>query len=744
MKLERLQLLIQGQVQGVGFRPCVYRVAKRLHLSGWIQNNASGVLIEVQGALANDFVTHLTANLPPLAKINNIQLKSIPLKINEARFEIIASEKGKANTLISPDTCICSECLQELFDPQSRYFRYPFLNCTHCGPRFSITQTLPYDRCHTSMAAFPLCPSCQTDYINPDNRRYHAQPTACVHCGPQLSLSVAEMAQRILQGQLIAIKGLGGYQIICDARNENALLKLRERKNRETKPLALMVANIESAERTVEINEQARILLESAARPIVLLRKKEKSLPDEIAPGLNHLGIMLPYTPLHYLLFNAFAGNPNGCAWLNEYQAMTLVVTSANSGGEPLVIDDHHAELELQTIADKIVSYNRQIITREDDSVLRIINEAPMFIRRSRGFVPTPIQLPYAIPPTLAVGGHLKNTFCITRGDEAFVSQHIGSLTNKATIDFFHESLNHLLNFLDVIPERIAHDLHPDFYTTRLAQHYGIPALAIQHHHAHLASVAAEHGIQHRILGLALDGYGYGLLGEARGGEFFLFENATFEPLGSFYPLLQPGGEIVAREPWRMAASILHCLGRGSEISKRFSSCPQAQAIVHLLDKKINSPATTSCGRVFDAASALLGIKLMSQYEGQAAMRLESLVTELSVVPNGWQIKDNHFNLLPTLALLSDLGDPVAGANLFHGTLIAGLAAWINQMCREKGIDMILLSGGCFLNQILAEGLTKALKELGIQPLLPRALPPNDGGISLGQAWITGTSILQG
>lgn len=691
--------------------------------------------------MAHEFASHLNANLPPLAKINNLQLQTIPLKINEALFEIIESEKGKANTIISPDTCICSECLQELFDPQSRYFRYPFLNCTHCGPRFSITQTLPYDRCYTSMAPFPLCQDCKADYLHPDNRRYHAQPTACINCGPQLSLSVEEIAKSILQGEIIALKGLGGYQLICDARNETTLLKLRERKNRERKPFALMVANRKSAERIVEISEQALILLESAARPIVLLRKKANSLLDTnpIAPGLNHLGIMLPYTPLHYLLFNAFAGSANGCDWLDEFQTRILVVTSANSGGDPLIIDDHSAELELKTIADKIVSYNRQIVTREDDSVVRIINDAPMFIRRSRGFVPTPIQLPYTIPPTLAVGGHLKNTFCITRGDEAFVSQHIGSLNNKATIDFFHESLNHLLNFLDVQPERIAHDLHPDFYTTRFAQHYGIPAFAIQHHHAHLASVAAEHGIQKRVLGLALDGYGYGSNGEAWGGELLLLENASFERLGSFYPLMQPGGEIAAREPWRMAASVLHRLGRGNEISKRFSNCIQATAIHQLLDKKINSPSTSSCGRLFDAASALLGVQLMSQYEGHAAMRLESLVTQLQIVPNGWRIKDYHFDMLPTLKVLSDLDDTIAGANLFHGTLIAGLTAWIKEVSREKKIDMIVLSGGCFLNQIVTEGLINALSESGIKPYLPRVLPPNDGGISLGQAWITGT-----
>jgi len=741
MELKRLQILIQGQVQGVGFRPCVYRVAQLLHLTGWVQNNAVGVLLEVQGAKASEFINHLKETLPPLAKIHHIQINTIALKTNEDLFEIIASEQGKVNTISAPDTCICSQCLQELFDPQSRYFRYPFLNCTHCGPRLSITHTMPYDRCHTSMAPFSLCQECNQDYTNPDNRRYHAQPTACAHCGPQLSLSVAEIARCIHQGEIIALKGLGGYQLIGDALNETTILKLRERKNREKKPFALMVANSQSAARIVDVSEQARILLESPARPIVLLRKKEKSVPEAIAPGLTHLGIMLACTPLHYLLFNAFANNATSLDWLHEFQSMILLVTSANSGGCPLITDDYSAEDELSCIADKIVSYNRQIITRADDSVLRIINDVPLFIRRSRGFVPTPIQLPYAIPSTLAVGGHLKNTFCITRGAEAFVSQHIGSLTNKASINFFHESLNHLLKFLAVTPERIAHDMHPDFYTTRFAKQYGVPAFAIQHHHAHLASVVAEHKIQQRVLGLALDGYGYGLNGEAWGGELMLLEGASFTRLGSFYPLLQPGGEIAAREPWRMAASVLHHLGKGNEICKRFAGCAQAQALHHLLDNKINSPLTSSCGRLFDAASSLLGIQLMSHYEGHAAMRLESMVTRLQILPDGWRIKDTTFDMTPTLESFIDLASPAAGANIFHGTLIAGLTAWIREICREKEIDMLVLSGGCFLNQILAEGLTKALSESGIKAFLPRDLPPNDGGISLGQAWISGIKV---
>lgn len=734
--MERLQISIQGRVQGVGFRPYVYRIAKLLQLTGWIKNNAAGVLLEVQGILAYQFVTYLKANLPPLAKINHVQLKTVSIKTKEDTFNIIESEKGESNTIISPDTCICSECLKELFDPLSHYFRYPFLNCTQCGPRFTITQNLPYDRCNTSMDAFPLCQKCKADYLNPDNRRYHAQPTACTHCGPQLSLSIEEIAQSLLQGEIIALKGLGGYQLLCNARNETAVFKLRERKKRDRKPFALMMANSKSVAEVAEISGRSRDLLESTERPIVLLKKKIELAG--VAPNLNHFGVMLPYTPLHYLLFNVFAGNKNNCDWLDKYQPMILVVTSANLGGSPLIKENASATHELRTIADKIVTYNRQIVTRIDDSVMRLIHDTPLFIRRARGFLPIPIQLPYAIPPTLAVGGHLKNTFCITRGDEAFVSQHIGSLNNKATIDFFHESLNYLLRFLNVKPERIVHDLHPDFYTTRFAKSYGIPAFSIQHHHAHLASVIAEYGIQRQVLGLALDGYGYGLNGEAWGGELLLLNHDSFERIGSFYPLLQPGSDKAAREPWRMGASVLHFLGRSNEIVKRFPNCSQANLIHHLLDKKINSPSTSSCGRLFDAASALLGVQLISQYEGQAAMQLESLVTHLQIIPDGWQIKDHHFDMMPTLEQLLDLENPIIGANLFHGTLIAGLTEWIKKISREKEIDIVVLSGGCFLNQIVAEGLSKTLSASGITPLLPRKLPPNDGGISLGQAWIGG------
>lgn len=738
MQSQRLKIIVHGQVQGVGFRPHVYRTAKQLDLTGWVQNNASGVVIEIQGKLVSEFLTQLKINLPLLAKIRNIEINQISSQSNEISFEIKASENGKVNTIITPDNCICSECLHELFDPSSRYFRYPFLNCMHCGPRLTITRNLPYDRCQTSMDTFPLCKLCHTDYSNPDNRRYHAQPTACQNCGPQLALPVDEIAKKILQGEIIALKGLGGYQLICDARNEDTLLKLRERKHRETKPFALMVANLKSAEMIVEISERGALLLQHSSRPIVLLRKKDITLPNIIAPGLNYLGVMLPYTPIHYLLFNVFSGKPNGCQWLEELQSTILVVTSANRGGDPLVIEDNLALSVLEPITNQIISYNRHIMTRIDDSVMHVINDAPLFIRRARGFVPDPIQLPHDIPPTLALGGHLKNTFCITRGDEAFVSQHIGSLNNKATIEFFHESLNHLLKFLDVTPERIAHDLHPNFYTSQFAETQNIPTFAIQHHHAHLASVAAEHHIQYPALGLALDGYGYGFNGEAWGGELLLLENTTFKRLGCFVPLPQPGGDIAVLEPWRMAASVLYLLGKQEEIIKRFCNQPHAKFIHYLLEKRINSPMTTSCGRLFDAVSALLGIQLISQYEGEAAMRLESVVTNPQVLSNGWQIVDSNFDIMPTLEILSNKVEPIMGANLFHGTLIAGLAAWVKRFCREKEFDTVLLSGGCFLNKILSEGLFKSLSESGIQPLLPRKLPANDGGISLGQAWIAG------
>lgn len=737
MPVERLLILITGLVQGVGFRPHVYRLAQQLALVGWVQNNASGVHIEIEGHNVHEFLPKLTTDLPPLAKIHQIETKPLSPCMNETRFEIIASQAGKIKTMIVPDASVCSLCLQELFDPVSRFYLYPFLNCTQCGPRFSITHRLPYDRCQTAMAGFPFCQACQSDYNDPANRRYHAQPTACPNCGPQLSLPIQQIAKRILNGEIIALKGLGGYQFICDAKNRNTVSTLRKRKQRDAKPFALMMLNVESIKAIAGLNSTSKQLLLSKERPIVLLPKKDQILSEQIAPHLSHYGVMLPYTPSHYLLFHALIGQPLGTTWLNEYNPMILIVTSANPAEEPLVIDDDLASEKLHAVADQVVSYNRKILARVDDSLIHIINEAPVFIRRARGFVPLSIQLPHAMPSTLALGGHLKNTFCITRDDEAFISQHIGSIKNHATIDFFHDSLNHFLTLLDIQPERIAHDLHPDFYTTQLAQSYGLPAYGIQHHHAHLAALLAEYHIQEPVLGLALDGYGYGCDKGSWGGELLRLENTTVERLGSFYPLPQPGGEIAAREPWRMGASVLHLLGRAHEIPMRFRTHPHANLLPLMLEKRLHTPLSSSCGRLFDAASSLLGLSEISQYEGQAAMQLESLVTTPKVLAHGWQIDENYFNMLPTLAHLSDL-NPEQGANLFHGTLIAGLLQWMLIAAERTGIAVVLLSGGCFLNKVLSEGLINMLSKNGLKPIFSRQVPPNDGGISLGQAWIAG------
>lgn len=737
MAFERLQLIITGLVQGVGFRPCVYQLACELGLTGLVKNTPGGVLVEVQGDRASQFAEKIKSKLPPLAKLTGITCKKIPSIALERQFEIVASDEGIGRTMISPDMGICHACLSELLAPESRYYLYPFLNCTHCGPRLTITQSLPYDRCKTSMALFPLCSACQKSYSDPCDRRYHAQPTACHHCGPQFSHAIATMAQAIHAGKILAVKGMGGYQLICDGRNENTIETLRQRKNRPAKPFALMALNLKSASQIIKLSAEEAVLLKSQARPIVLASKKESFLPEGIAPGLNRLGVMLPSTPAHYLLFHALSGEPHGRAWLEEINPNILVVTSANLSGKPLYVDDEKAQNELSTVADLLVSYNRNIVTRVDDSVVTVVNQVPLFIRRARGYIPEPIKLPCHIPVTLAFGGQLKNTFCITRGDEAFVSQHIGSLSNRETIDFFHESLTHLQKFLGVKLERLACDWHPDFYTSQLLSEYDLTCVAVQHHHAHLASVAAEHHLIKPALGLALDGYGYGNDGHAWGGELLKLVNTSFERLSSFYPLPQPGGDRAAREPWRMAAAVLHHLNQDEEIMRRFSSLPRAALLSRWLACDPAMPVTTSCGRLFDAASALLGVNLISSYEGQAAALLESLVTCPKVDQNGWDFKQGSLNLLPLFERMLSL-DPTAGANLFHGTLIAGLTEWIVSWSKKTAIKTILLSGGCFLNKVLSEGLSQELSRLDFEVYLPQKLPPNDGGLSLGQAWVAG------
>ncbi len=739
--MQRLQLKIYGLVQGVGFRPYVYRLATALNLSGFIQNDPYGVHIEIQGSQCPAFLNALTKDLPPLARIEAITETEIPLKKNNASFVIQQSENGAICSKIPADTAVCNDCLQDLFDSNSSFYHYPFVHCTQCGPRYSLSWTLPYDRKHTCQAIFEPCFHCATRYNAPKDRRYHAETIACAHCGPALSHSIADMALVIVKGQILALKSLGGYQLICDARNEQALQKLRLNKARLNKPFALMVLNTASAAQRVDCNKEAIILLNSPERPIVVLDTLDPSLPKLIAPGLNSLGVMLAYTPAHYLLFHSLLGSPPGHAWLQEQNNLALVVTSANNRDSPIIKENTIAEQELSTLADCIVHYDRDIHTAIDDSVVQFIAEKPAFIRRARGYVPNALLLPYAIPTTLALGAYLKNTVCVTRGNEAFVSQPVGNLNTPESIAFYHETIKHLLTLLNVKPVCIAHDKHPDFYSTHLASQFKVPAFAIQHHHAHLAACAVEYGMTKPALGLSLDGFGLGDGGESWGGELMLYHGSHYTHLGSLNPLLQPGGDAVVKQPWRMAVSALFALEKHDLALQRFGHYPQTAALLSLLENRVHSPTSSSCGRLFDAASSLLGICENADYEGQAAMLLESCVSIPTVDPNGWVLHGKHLNMLPLLDNLLSCNS-VDGANLFHGTLAAALVDWVEQAAEQHGLKHVILSGGCFLNKILSNAVISGLKQKNLSPLYPRLYPPNDSGLSLGQAWLAGNQML--
>lgn len=731
----RLRLHVRGAVQGVGFRPYVYGLATRYRLGGFVANDPNGVVIEVEGDRAADFVAALPGQTPPLARIDDISVEQVAL-VESAAFHIRESGQGRAATRIAPDAATCPQCLAELFDPSSRFHLYPFVTCTDCGPRFTIADRLPYDRATTAMRRFPMCGACAADYHNPQGRRFHAEAIACPSCGPQLSHAVAEIAATLAKGGIVAIKGIGGYQLLCDARDENAVERLRARKQRNGKPFAVMVADAATAAEFAEINAAEQALLESVARPIVLLASRGVLAPS-IAPGLVKLGMMLPAAPLHHLIFHMLAISGAG------NRAWALVCTSANLSGEPLLVDNAEAERLLAGIADLVVTHDRDILTRADDSVLSVVAGQPQFIRRARGYVPEPIRLARRVPSVLAIGGHLKTTVTLTRGDEAFVSQHIGDLDTGAAVRFLEETVEHLTRVLDVEPVAIAHDLHPDMASTRLAEASGLPTIAVQHHHAHAASVMAEHGHMGPALALVLDGYGYGTDGGNWGGELLLCDSAGFRRVGHLAPLRMAGGDRAAREPWRMAAALLHDAGRGEEIAQRFAAQAQARYLPGLFERT-DTPVTSSAGRLFDATAGLLGICAVQSYEGEAAMRLEALVQQPIVHEGGWRIDDGVLSLRPLIDhLLRRAPDPAEAAGLFHGTFAAACVDWAASAARALGVTDIVLSGGCFLNAHLAEQIWRGCRDAGLVPLRPRRLPPNDGGLSLGQAWIAALTLGQ-
>ena len=731
----RLRLRVRGAVQGVGFRPFAYGLATRLDLAGFVRNGPDGVTLEIEGLRAGEFVDRLRGAPPPLARVDAIEVERIA-PLGARGFTIAPSEGGPARTRITPDTAACDACLADLFDPASRFYLYPFVTCTHCGPRFTLTRKLPYDRPQTSMAPFAMCAPCARDYRDPTNRRFHAEPIGCPDCGPRLSHSVEVIVAAIRAGRIVAVKGIGGFHLMCDAADERAVAEVRRRKAREAKPFAVMIANAASLDRIAAPTAAERRLVAQPTRPIVLMHDRGVLAPS-IAPGLARIGVVLPYAPLHHLMFHVAAGSPAGRTERDAPNDLVLVATSANPGGEPLVIGDDEAHEKLGGVADLIVTHDRAIVTRADDSVMAVIDGAPAFLRRARGFVPEPIDLGSDGPSVLAVGAHLKATVTMTRGREAFVSQHVGSLDNAATVRFHAETIRHLVDTLDVEPEAVACDLHPDFHSTRFAEESGLPIVRVQHHAAHIAAIAAEHGAAELVLGVALDGHGHGDDGAAWGGELMLVGGAAWRRLGNLAPLALPGGDRAARSPWRMGIAALHALGRLGEEAQRFAGIPTAAELARLLRNGLVAPMTTSAGRLFDAAAALLGLCLEQRYEGQAAAELEALVGSPRVLAGGYRLDRGVLDFTPLLATLCEPGmPPRQGAELFHGTLAAGLSDWIAFFAHAHGHERVALGGGCMMNRVLTEDLCARLRARGLAPLLARAVPPNDGGLSLGQAFL--------
>ena len=760
---------VTGIVQGVGFRPFVWHLARELHLSGWVRNDAHGVDIFAQGEAASltALIEHLRADSPIMARVDAVlALVAVP-DPSVSAFDILPSVDGTSNTGIGPDVAVCDECLADMFDQANRRWRHGFITCTHCGPRYTVTRALPYDRPQTSLAPFLLCAACAREYSSPEDRRFHAETTCCPQCGPVLVLRdarnlvlvgdpIALTLGLLRAGAIVAIKGLGGFHLACDARNADAVAKLRSRKNRDEKPFAVMTANAASLAPYATVSPRERALLECRERPVVLLRSHFDAANSwsGVAPGLSELGVMLPTTPIHFLLFHEATGRPDGSAWLAAPQELVLVMTSANPGGEPIVRETSEAVARLAGIADATLDHDRDIVARCDDSVVRASGPDVQFIRRSRGYTPTAIRLPRAGPSVLAFGAHLKSSVCVARNDELFASAHIGDLDNAATCSFLDETVERMLALHEIRPDIVAHDLHPDDYSTQAAVAFansrGLPVLAVQHHHAHIAAVCAEHGQKAPVIGLALDGIGLGSDGGAWGGELLRVDGAQFRRLGHLRPLPLPGGDKATREPWRMAASALHELGRNGEICKRLEQAG-AHTISAMLERDLNCPRSSSMGRVFDAASALLGICAHARYEAQAAILLEQSASAHierhgwpQTFADGWRIDHNgELDLLPLLASLLDATDVAQAAARFHATLVEALANWVRRVAQAEHLTTVAWGGGCFSNSLLSYGLRQNLERVGLTLLAPKNLSPGDASLAVGQAWIAIESLEQ-
>ena len=731
-------------MQGVGFRPYVYRLATDRNLGGNISNTPAGVTIEIQGPtdLVEDFVSRLPGEAPMLAQITHVLVREVPCKADRS-FEILSSQTGEhPSALVSPDVTVCDDCLRELFDTQDRRHLYLFINCTNCGPRFTIVRDVPYDRPSTSMSAFPMCDKCRAEYTDPHNRRFHAQPNACWDCGPQLEFwdsagrlievrdPIEAAIERLRAGEILAVKGLGGFHFAVDAMNSAAVERLRQRKRRIAKPFAVMVRDLEAARRFCQIDAEAQTLLSSRQRPIVLAPKTRSSaVAENVAPNQLDLGLFLPYTPLHHLIFAAG-------------KFTVLVMTSGNLSEEPVAIDNREAVDRLGNIADFFLVHDRKILLRCDDSVVRHSVGRLRQIRRSRGYVPAPVRLHKELPPILAVGGELKNTICLTRRNMAFLSQHIGDLENIESFDFFREAIAHLSRILEIEPEVIAHDLHPDYLSTKGAStQNGARLVGVQHHHAHIAACMAENLIDGRVIGLALDGTGYGTDGQIWGGEALIAGYATFERAAHFAYVALPGGAAAIREPWRMAVSYL-VQAFGEDFLTldipfvRELQRGKAELVLRMIAQRVNSPLTSSCGRLFDAVAALIGIRQEVSYEAQATIELEMLGRS-STATDGyplairrqdqcWQIDASSL----FAGIVEDLRRKVCTETIsrrFHNGLVETLVRLACLLREESSLNQICLSGGTFNNLLVFEHLIRELKFLRFEIFTHSEVPRATG-----------------
>ena len=756
-RIQRARIVLRGAVQGVGFRPFVYRLAASLDIAGWISNTGQGVFIEAEGdgAALDTFLTALDRNPPPRAVIVSRECAMLD-PIGFSGFQIRESVADREpSAFVLPDIATCADCVKELFDPADRRFRYPFINCTNCGPRFSIIEGLPYDRERTSMRAFAMCPACLREYRDPDDRRFHAQPNACPTCGPSLALwdaqgneiasgddALRRAVDAVFDGSIVAMKGLGGFQLLADATRDEAVRALRARKRRDAKPFALLLPDLTSVEAACQVSAAEARLLTSPETPIVLLRRKrtrQSRIAPSVAPANPYLGVMLPCTPLHHLLMRAVG--------------RAVVATSGNLADEPLCTDEREAVDRLHGIADVLLVHNRPIVRHVDDSVTRVMAGREIVLRRARGYAPLPLQLPDAIPPTLAVGAHLKNTIGLSVGRSFFISQHIGDLETAQATSAFEHVITAFRRLYGVEPEQVVADLHPDYRSTRYAARLGLPVTHVQHHFAHVAACMADNGLDDPVLGVSWDGTGYGPGATIWGGEFLVPRGGMFDRVATLRPFSLPGGDRAVREPRRTAFALLHAI-YGDDVLARTDlpplaalRLPERRVLAGMIDGGVNSPATTSMGRLFDGVAALCGLCQTASFEGQAAMALEFAVDEsargaysMALLETGAD-RDGAgmpprfvLDWRPAIeSLLEDLrlGVPVGTiARRFHDGLAAGIAA----IAGRVGLPRVVLTGGCFQNRILLERAVQRLGDAGFRAYWHQRVPPNDGGIALGQA----------